>query len=190
MTKTDDDSDDVEQWFSRHRLPPSSSSFTCNNFKHFFEGEKLLNFFFRRSKFQGQLTKVLANAIQGRRSTPRSKVKVNTGHDAIWYKGPSTSKKCFDSLQCLDLSETQCLHLYHSRRAKKIDLNPNLSFWRSLFTFYWRGKSGKDVKAISMIAKNSWNDDFFHPVKTIHRALGQRKLCIGAVVPEKWQIDK
>ena len=101
-----------------------------------------------------------------------------------------TSKKCFDSLQCLDLSETQCLHLYHSGRAKKIDLNPDLSFCRSLFTFYWRGKSGKDVKTISMIAKNSWNDDFFHPVKTIHRALGQRKLCIGAVVPEKWQIDK
>ena len=39
----------------------------------FFEGEKMLNFF-RQSKFQGQLTKVLANAkVDGQRLGQKSK---------------------------------------------------------------------------------------------------------------------
>ena len=91
----------------------------------------------------------------------------------------SKSKQWLDSLQCLDLSQTQCLHLYHSGRAKKIDLNPVLSFCLSLFTFYWRGKSGKDVKTISVIVKNPWNDDFFPFSKNYPQ--GKEKYAKGLV---------
>ena len=66
MTKTDDvdDSDDVKQWFSRH------IGYPCLLFLKV----KSCWIFFRQGKFQGQLTKVLANAkVDGQRLGQKSK---------------------------------------------------------------------------------------------------------------------
>ena len=114
------------------------------------------------------------------------KVEVNTGHDAICYKGPHQGNAPILCHVWIYLKPNVCICIIAGERKRLTSIQSYPS--ASPFS-HFIGEENQEkikVKNISMIAKNSWNDDSF----PYSRALGQRKLCTGTVVYEKWQIDK